>query len=63
MYKIAKIKEYINKRIKFQQTCIKNEYRLQGKPEEEIIAEYKQLLHFIDKIETESKNEFTFGLI
>ena len=41
----------IEKRIKFQQTCIKTEYRVTGKAEEEIILEYKQLLSFLDTLE------------
>lgn len=41
----------IERRIKFQQTCIKTAYRLTGKAEEEIILEYNQLLSFLDTLE------------
>lgn len=41
----------IEKRLKFQQTCIKTGYRLTGKAEEEIILEYNQLLSFLDTLE------------
>ena len=41
----------IQKRLKFQQTCIETEYRLTGKAEEEIILEYNQLLSFINTLE------------
>ena len=48
-----KIKAEIKRRIVFQKECIKNSYRLTGKPEEEIILEYKQLLSFIDSLQEE----------
>ena len=51
-----KIKAEIKKRIVFQKECIKNSYRLTGKPEEEIILEYKQLLSFIDSLPEEPVN-------
>ena len=47
----------IERRIKFQQTCIKTEYRLTGKAEEEIILEYKQLLSFLDTLEVKDPYE------
>ena len=42
----------IERRIKFQQTCIKTKYRLTGKAEEEIILEYKQFLSYLDTFDT-----------
>ena len=41
----------IERRIKFQQTCIKTGYRLTGKAEEEIILEYNQLLSSLSSLE------------
>ena len=52
-----KIKAEIKRRIVFQKECIKNSYRLTGKPEEEIILEYKQLLSFIDSLLEEPESE------
>jgi len=43
----------IEKRIKYEQTCIENEYRLPGKAEEEIIFEYKSLSNFISSLQQE----------
>lgn len=48
MDKVEAIKAEIERRIAFQEKCIKNGYRLSGSPEEEIIFEYKRLLDFID---------------
>lgn len=43
----------IDRRIKHQQTCIENKYRLLGKAEEEIIFEYKSLSSFITSLQQE----------
>ena len=45
----------IERRINWQRSCIKNEYRLSGKAEEEIILEYKQLLKFITSLQQEQQ--------
>ena len=50
MTNIEKIKAEVEKRIAYQLECIKCDYRLIGKPEEEIIIEYKQLLSLIDSL-------------
>ena len=43
----------IDRRIKYQLTCIENEYRLSGKAEEEIIFEYNSLSNFINSLQQE----------
>lgn len=52
-----KILAEIQKRIEFQKTCIKNDYRLTGRAEEEIIFEYQKLINFINSFPKESVSE------
>lgn len=52
-----KILAEIQKRIEFQKTCIKNDYRLTGRAEEEIIFEYQKLINFINSLSNESISE------
>jgi len=55
--KVQKIRAEIERRIAFQKECIKNSCRLTGRPEEEIILEYKQLLSFINSLPEEPVSE------
>jgi len=55
--KVQKIRAEIERRIAFQKECIKNSCRLTGRPEEEIILEYKQLLSFINSLEVKEEKE------
>lgn len=52
-----KILAEIQKRIEFQKTCIKNDYRLNGRAEEEIIFEYQKLINFINSLSNEPISE------
>ena len=51
------IKQEIERRIAFQKECIKNSYRLTGRPEEQIILEYKQFLSYVDSLPEEPVSE------
>lgn len=57
MTDIEKILAEIQKRIEFQKTCIKNNYRLTGRAEEEIIFEYQKLINIINSFPKESISE------
>ena len=50
---VDKLIAVIKSRIQYMQTCIKNEYRLSGKAEEEIIFEYKHLQNIITSLQQE----------
>lgn len=52
-----KILAEIQKRIEFQKTCIKNDYRLTGRAEEEIILEYQKLINIINTFPKEPVSE------
>lgn len=57
MTQIEKIKVKIEKLRDYQISCIKNNYRLTGKPEENIILECNKLLSFINSLQAEPVSE------
>lgn len=52
-----KILAEIQKRVEFQKICIKTDYRLNGRAEEEIIFEYQKLINIINSLPNESISE------
>lgn len=57
MTQVEKIKAEIEKLRDYQISCIKSNYRLTGKPEENIILECNKLLSFINSMQAESVSE------
>ena len=57
MTQIERIKAKIEELRDYQISCIKNDYRLTGKPEENIILECNKLLSFINSLQAEPVSE------
>lgn len=57
MTQVERIKAEVEKLRDYQISCIKNDYRLTGKPEENIILECNKLLSFINSLQAEPVSE------